>query len=202
MKREAWLQELNRYLSVLPAEESRRVAEYYGEMIADRLEAGRSEAEVLEQMGDPYDVARSVIASYRAENPDYVMPSYDAGSGYAKAQQSSTAPKTQPASDRGTLWTVLCVLFCIPVVLWYIVLAGIAVAFVVTLIALYGCGIWLIVLAFIEWNGFLLLFGGGLALLGLSIVLTPWVWLAIKWMFRGTKMLLDWAKRKVLGEAK
>lgn len=204
MNQQEWLLELERYLSVLPTSEQKRVSDYYREMIADRLEAGKSEEEVIAELGNPYDAAQEVIEGYKAENPDFVPPTYDSESGFARQER----PKQQPEAcnlgtkeDRKTVWILLCVLFCIPVVALYIVMISVSIALIASLIALYASGIWLMCIAFVYFDGFLLLFGGGLIVLGIGVLLSPFFGLAIRWMFKGVKMFLGWSKKVVMGES-
>lgn len=204
MNQQEWLLELERYLSVLPTSEQKRVSDYYREMIADRLEAGKSEEEVIAEFGNPYDAAQEVIEGYKAENPDFVPPNYDSESGFARQE----GPKPQPEirnlgtkEDRKAIWILLCVFFCIPIVALYIAMISVSIVLIASLIALYASGIWLMCIAFVYFDGFLLLFGGGLVVLGIGVLLSPFFGLAIRWMFKGMKMFLGWIKKVVMGES-
>lgn len=61
-----WKNMLSKALKPLPAEERRRVLEYYDELFADRIDEGQREADILLSLGDPVDAANKILADYDA----------------------------------------------------------------------------------------------------------------------------------------
>lgn len=64
MTKQEFLLQLNRALAGLPQEEIEERLTFYSEMIDDRIEEGLSEAEVIEGIGDPQDVAAQIKADF------------------------------------------------------------------------------------------------------------------------------------------
>ena len=74
-----WKNALSKALKTLPADERRRVFEYYDELFADRIDEGQREADILAALGDPNDAAGKILADYdaylgRDENPEPKEP--------------------------------------------------------------------------------------------------------------------------------
>ena len=74
-----WKNVLSKALKTLPADERRRVLEYYDELFADRIDDGQREADILAALGDPNDAAGKILADYdaylgRDENPEPKEP--------------------------------------------------------------------------------------------------------------------------------
>ncbi len=67
MSKYEWEKELKKQLSALPEKEQKPIFDYYGEMFEDRFESGMSEADIIREFGNPYDVAQKILAD-RAEN--------------------------------------------------------------------------------------------------------------------------------------
>lgn len=84
-----WKDEVESYLYGMSEEEKRKVFSYFAEMYADKRDAGKSEAQIVEEFGAPYDVAKKILSDSR-ENagagtanrppvtppPTYSEPSY------------------------------------------------------------------------------------------------------------------------------
>lgn len=60
-----WKDEVEGYLASLPREEKQKVFSYFSEMYADKREAGKSEEQIIEEFGAPYDVAKKILAENR-----------------------------------------------------------------------------------------------------------------------------------------
>ena len=63
MTRNRFLAALNRRLRPLRREDRRRLIEYYAEMIDDRVEEGKPEADVIRDLGTPRAVAAGMLSS-------------------------------------------------------------------------------------------------------------------------------------------
>lgn len=68
MKRNEWMNELERNLYVLGRDERDNALSYYAELINDKLESGMRESDILASIGDPQAVALEIIAN--SENAD------------------------------------------------------------------------------------------------------------------------------------
>ncbi|QKN23356.1 DUF1700 domain-containing protein [Caproicibacterium lactatifermentans] len=69
MTKETFLKELALGLTNLSQEERRRVLEYYGELICDGIENGKSEESVIQDFGSPKEIAASICAEYGRTAP-------------------------------------------------------------------------------------------------------------------------------------
>ena len=69
MDKYEFLTELCARLWALPEEDAKRSVDYYGEMIDDRMEDGLSEAEAVAAIGDPDEIARTILASTTFPQP-------------------------------------------------------------------------------------------------------------------------------------
>ena len=76
MSKYEWEKELKKQLSSLPEEEQKPIFDYYGEMFEDRFESGMSEADIIREFGNPYDVAQKILAD-RAETVRYTVCRFD-----------------------------------------------------------------------------------------------------------------------------
>ena len=64
-----WKDEVEGYLISLPAEEKQRIFSYFSEMHADKRDAGKSEAQIIEEFGAPYDVAKRILEGSKEGAP-------------------------------------------------------------------------------------------------------------------------------------
>lgn len=60
-----WKDEVESYLVNLSQEEKQKIFSYFSEMYADKRDAGKSEAQIIEEFGAPYDVAKRILADSR-----------------------------------------------------------------------------------------------------------------------------------------
>ena len=70
MTKYEWERELKRHISALPKSEQAKIFDYYGEIFEDKIEAGMSESEIIREFGNPYDVARRILADFKVETPE------------------------------------------------------------------------------------------------------------------------------------
>lgn len=61
-----WQKTLLKQLKSLPSDERRRIAEYYDELFADRMDAGQKEADIVDALGDPANAAEKILKDYDA----------------------------------------------------------------------------------------------------------------------------------------
>ena len=70
MMKQAFLDRLNALTGALTEQERARLAEYYSEMIDDRMEEGIDEEEAVAALGDPMDIAREFVPAARQAEAD------------------------------------------------------------------------------------------------------------------------------------
>jgi len=68
MRKEAFLKDLGRSLGKLKREERRRQLEYFDELLKDMAEGGMSEEEAVEKLGQPRDLAGSILEQMPKES--------------------------------------------------------------------------------------------------------------------------------------
>lgn len=66
MSKEQYLRKLRSLIHALPAEERRKVIDFYREMIEDKMESGKTERQAVEELGDAALLAQKILA----ENPN------------------------------------------------------------------------------------------------------------------------------------
>lgn len=76
MTKYEWETELRKSIHRLPADEIKRVLEYYGELFEDMIERGKSEREIINEFGNPVDVADKILSEYEelGDRSDTVVP--------------------------------------------------------------------------------------------------------------------------------
>lgn len=67
MTKYEWETELKKNIRRLPDDEIKRVMDYYGELFADKAERGESEREIINEFGNPVDVADKILSEYDGE---------------------------------------------------------------------------------------------------------------------------------------
>lgn len=194
MTKYEWETELKKNIHRLPADETARVLEYYGELFADMIERGKKETEIISEFGNPVDVADKILSEYDGElNPPSeciaeippVKKRDDCSAEITKTESETVMPeielakadplpkyteqKTRIKCDRAVLFVFLNIftgftLFIVVAVVW-IVLG----AFIVTGVAMGAGGVLAALWSCVT------LFGGsvaaGVAQLGMSIAL-------------------------------
>lgn len=86
MNRREWEKLFKKRLSSLPKSERTKALEYYGEMYADRRDAGMTEEEILHEFGDPNGAAEKIAADLREDA--------EAAGGAAHDRREATAGDT------------------------------------------------------------------------------------------------------------
>ena len=82
-----WKDEVESYLINLSDVEKQKILSYFSEMYADKRDAGKSEAQIIEEFGAPYDVAKriladSISAASQQDNSDGAGASVNGGNNY------------------------------------------------------------------------------------------------------------------------
>lgn len=68
MTKYEWETELKKNIHRLQPEEIKRVLDYYGELFDDYAERGKRETEIINEFGNPVDVADKILDEYDSEN--------------------------------------------------------------------------------------------------------------------------------------
>ena len=117
MSRTEFLDHLRRGLAALPAAEAEKSVSFYAEMIDDRMEYGESESDAVAAMGNPYEVACTIIAELPAV-PKAIV----------KSKTKSTAVNWVLAVVLSPIWvslaiTGLALIFSVYVTIWALAFA-------------------------------------------------------------------------------
>jgi uncharacterized membrane protein len=67
MTKYEWEKELRRNIQSLPADEVARILDYYSELFEDKAETGMSEKAIVNEFGNPFDVARKIINEFEGD---------------------------------------------------------------------------------------------------------------------------------------
>ena len=175
MNKREFLRTLSRALSPLTREEKRRLLDYYGELIDDRVEAGVPETAVIADLGDPRETARELVADAALRGE----------------VREGTKPLPTALIILGSpLWLalficVLAVILSVYVVAWALILSLAAVV-----LALALCGLAGLASLFLTFSenpaAAVALLGAGLLCTGLALLLAWPVWKAAQALSRGT----------------
>jgi len=183
MTQQAFIDALSAALASLPPADRNRSLDYYREIIGDRMEEGCSEEEAVAALGDPETIAKQILDEPQSSAKETAAP----------AAPTAPAPgetTNAPAKPRKGLraWEIILLILGAP--LWLpLVLTGLILlfAFFLVLWVLVLCLYLIPICLFASGSGFAvgaffcfpvpglapaaLLFGSGLILLGLAILL-------------------------------
>lgn len=114
MTRDEYLKELRFFIGKLPKEDRKRILEFYDELIDDKLEAGMTEEEILQEFGQPQALAQQIFQ--------------DNGQTYSPPNTSSRIIKISAIILGSPIWVsllaaFLLVVFALFLALWAVVLA-------------------------------------------------------------------------------
>lgn len=68
MTKRMWIDELKKYLYLLPQKEEKEIMQYFEEVFADYYDQGYTDNEIINELGDPKEVAKSMVSSYLDDN--------------------------------------------------------------------------------------------------------------------------------------
>lgn len=192
MNKDEYLEKLSTYIrKEIPADEYNNVMEYYSEYFAD---AGPDkEQDVIVELGNPEDIAKSVIAEYRGKNPSDIYVEKPRKKGIPVGLFVAVAIIGSP------LWlSLLVVAICIIAVLFVIafVVAVSSIAFMLGGAIISGVGI---VTAFMSPGNGMVAVGGGFLMIAAGVILMMLTVLFIMLVGRLCNAISD---RKKKGAAK
>lgn len=89
-----WKDEVESYLVNLSYDEKQKIFSYFSEMYADKRDAGKSEEQIIEEFGAPYDVAKKILSESREAAPPIDIDADGTGGGKELPREST--PKSAP----------------------------------------------------------------------------------------------------------
>lgn len=99
MTKYEWESKLKKGISGLPFDEQKRVLDYYDELFSDKIDAGMKELDIINEFGDPLEVANKVTVNFYNEdknNPEadaYVFSETDSMDNTSKEEKSENKNK-------------------------------------------------------------------------------------------------------------
>ena len=88
-----WIAELKKNTEKLPSEEQNRILEYYEELFSDKTESGMSEEEIINEFGNPRDVAEKLLNESPAEEEKTAVPQENIKDGNTSSESKKTDEK-------------------------------------------------------------------------------------------------------------
>ena len=85
-----WIAELKKNTEKLPSEEQNRILEYYEELFSDKTESGISEEEIINEFGNPRDVAEKLLNESPAEEEKAAVPQENIKDGNTSSDSKKT----------------------------------------------------------------------------------------------------------------
>ena len=131
--------------------------EYYRSYISDEIKKGRSEADVLDELGDPRLIARSIIDADEGGSGRYTSNRYDSYGSGQYSQTDSGYDNTYPDRDEENFprtgfhiskWAVLGIVFLVLLIIFSVLFFVFKTAFSL-LFSLKGLWFWVILLVII-----------------------------------------------------
>ena len=179
MTQQAFIDALSAALASLPPADRNRSLDYYREIIGDRMEEGCSEEEAVAALGDPALIAKQILEETQSPVLETADPSPASGSAANAAAKSRKARKAWEIILLilgAPLWLPLLLAGLILLLSFFLVLWVLVLCLYLIPVCLFSSGIGFAVGAFFCFPvpglaPTALLFGSGLILLGLAILL-------------------------------
>jgi len=192
MRKQAFLDKLKAALWAMPEADKQRSADYYAEMIDDRMEDGLSEEEAVAAIGDLDEIVKQILQE--SPRPPQVV---------------NTAQKQKSKQDNSKVWLIILLILGSPV--WIPVIAGllttaisvyvslwaVVIGLYATFVALAAAAVGCIVGGFFTfggWSATIVTWGAALLCAGLAILLFMLSNLAAKGMVALTKLCVSGVK--------
>ena len=179
MTQQAFIDALSAALASLPPADRNRSLDYYREIIGDRMEEGCSEEEAVAALGDPALIAKQILEETQSPVLETADPSPASGNAANAAEKSRKALKAWEIILLilgAPLWLPLLLAGLILLLSFFLVLWVLVLCLYLIPVCLFSSGIGFAVGAFFFFPvpglaPAALLFGSGLILLGLGILL-------------------------------
>ena len=179
MTQQAFIDALSAALASLPPADRNRSLDYYREIIGDRMEEGCSEEEAVAALGDPNAIAKQILEETQSpvlETADPSPASGNAANAAAKSRKALKAWEIILLILGAPLWLPLLLAGLILLLSFFLVLWVLVLCLYLIPVCLLSSGIGFAVGAFFFFPvpglaPAALLFGSGLILLGLGILL-------------------------------
>lgn len=198
-----WRDELKSNLLSVSESERKRVLDYYAEAYADRREAGFSEREIIEYFGAPYDAAQRILCA-DTDYPEAPRHRTNSQRNYVNDYAPPPSPQKK-RKDYTWVFVLLCVVFCIPLLMLIIAMVIVSVAVCVAPFAVLTAGIVNAVIGIITAIGGEVVagfstIGTGIILIGVSVILIPLFFKLDGLMWKGFKNFFCWLKSLFSGK--
>lgn len=95
-----WKDEVESYLVNLPEEEKQKIFSYFSEMYADKRDAGKSEAQIIEEFGAPYDVAKRILEGSREGSAQSCADGYAPQGGKELPEREVPPPAAEQTPEK------------------------------------------------------------------------------------------------------
>ena len=190
--KELWLDMFDETLSKMPKSERKRVVDFYREMIEDKIEEGKSEEEVIQALGNPYDSAKKILDENQIKYKEKDLKDED-GFKLERTQGKKEMP----------VWLVLIYGFFgvtvgIPlVVTWFALLVCFWAVFGAMVVSSFACvlaifaSIIMALVGYVKGGGALI--GGAIVGAGVTMILAVGFWYLAIYMTKAT----IWAYKKI-----
>lgn len=93
MTKNEWIAELKKNTEKLPSEEQNKILEYYEELFSDKTESGMDEEEIINEFGNPRDVAEKLLNESSAEEEKTAAPQENIKDGNTSSDSKKTEEK-------------------------------------------------------------------------------------------------------------
>lgn len=193
MTKNEWFSSLSKCIKSNGTENKEHIIEYYEELFCDKQDEGKSEAEILKEFGNPYEVAYKLNYSHDDEGADF-----------RDSENSKTSEVVEAIKDKvkhtkdSALPIVLKTIFFIPyfvlvITAWSLMFSFACTAFSFILAAPVGIVVVLLGFASVTTIGVVVNIGALLVLLGLGILFViavkicfkPLVSLTVRYFYKG-----------------
>ena len=165
MNKKEFLRVLSRSLRGMPRAERAQSLEYYGEMIQDRMEEGLSEEEAVARLGSADEIARQILESNGVK---------EKGSGRAPVWMIALIVLGSPVW-LALLFAVLAVMLAAYIAAWSLIAALYACLLGMAVCGPFGVLCFVAEIARGNFARAALLLGAGCVLLGLALLVLPWL---------------------------
>ncbi|MCI8988215.1 MAG: DUF1700 domain-containing protein [Clostridia bacterium] len=159
-----WRDELKSNLLSVTEDERQRVLDFYAEAYADKREAGKSEREIINDFGAPYDAAQRILnekiddefkSDVTAEEKPTEIQQTDRKNEKLKKERDELKKECEELKkekereksksyggkrSRGWLFVLFCIIFSIPIFVVIVMLASVSFAVTITPFALVAGG--------------------------------------------------------------
>lgn len=183
MRKREFLRKLNSRLSHLDRQEREDILDYYDELIEDSIDrTGKTEAEVIYDLGELEDIVRRVDPYHRSKMR---YDEYEEDKEEEPKKRSKTRRKEQSNGFFKTVWQVI--LTIVKAIIFFAVTFACILIFISGIAAFFGAIYFIIVSVLNFDDGFsitLFRIGFGIAVMGGTCIAIPLIIKILKWLWK------------------